>query len=101
METYGKANHRRIHQEGPNGAWDSIVRCDRLIKIIMKKFCLLLLLVSIKITSIAKTTYIPTYESYIHIVNGCDTVAVTNNLMDLDLGETDDKRYGTWFNLVS
>ena len=89
METYGKANHRRIHQEGPNGAWDSIVRCDRLIKIIMKKFCLLLLLVSIKITSIAKTTYIPTYESYIHIVNGCDTVAVTNNLMDLDLGETD------------
>jgi hypothetical protein len=33
----------------------------------------------------AKTTYIPTYRSYIHIVSGSDTTAVSNNLTDLRL----------------
>lgn len=36
----------------------------------------------------AKTTYIPTYRSYIHIVNGDDTASVTNNLADLELAES-------------
>ena len=36
----------------------------------------------------AKTTYIPTYASYIHIVSGMDTVAVENNLMSLELAES-------------
>ena len=35
----------------------------------------------------AKTTYIPIYRSYIHIVNGTDTSAVSNNLMDLETAD--------------
>ena len=38
---------------------------------------------------VAKTTYIPKYRSYIHIVNGSDTTAATNNIMDLRLNEDD------------
>ena len=33
----------------------------------------------------AKTTYIPTYYSYLHIVTDCDTLAVTNNTDYLEL----------------
>ena len=35
----------------------------------------------------AKTTYLPKYRSYIHIVNGSDTSAVSNNMMDLSLND--------------
>lgn len=52
----------------------------------MRKIILLLLLLS-GIPVIAKTTYIPKYRSYIHIVNGSDTITATNNLMDLRLNE--------------
>ena len=38
-------------------------------------------------TILAKTTYIPTYMSYLHIVTGIDTLAVTNNLDTLVLAD--------------
>ncbi len=53
---------------------------------IRKNYLLLFLLLS-GITVIAKTTYIPKYRSYIHIVNGSDTISTTNNLLDLRLDE--------------
>lgn len=34
-----------------------------------------------------KTTYIPTYRSYLHILNGGDTLAVQNNLDTLELAD--------------
>ena len=37
----------------------------------------------------AKTTYIPTYRSYLHIVNAYDTLAVSNNLDTLELSDPD------------
>lgn len=52
----------------------------------MKKliiFCCL----SFSLNIIAKTTYIPTYISYMHIISGRDTSSVTNNLPDLELAE--------------
>lgn len=48
-----------------------------------KLFIILLLTTGIAVE--AKTTYIPNYKSYIHIVNGGDTTAVTNNLEVLEL----------------
>ena len=35
----------------------------------------------------SKTTFIPTYLSYLHIVTGLDTLAVTNNLDTLELAD--------------
>ena len=35
----------------------------------------------------AKTTYIPTYRSYLHIVTGGDTLAATSNLDTLELAD--------------
>lgn len=51
----------------------------------MKKELLFILMVTLGLSTTAKTTYIPNYKSYIHIVNGADTTAVTNNLEVLEL----------------
>ena len=40
------------------------------------------------LTAIGKTTYIPTYRSYIHIVNGTDTISVDGNLPELKMTES-------------
>ena len=53
----------------------------------IRKLYLLLFFLLSGIPVIAKTTYIPKYRSYIHIVNGSDTSAVSNNMMDLRLNE--------------
>jgi len=56
----------------------------------MKKKLLLLILTQLPMVVIAvqaKTTYIPTYLSYLHIVTGSDTLAVTNNLDTLELAD--------------
>ena len=53
----------------------------------MKKYLSFLLFLTIGIMVEAKTTYIPNYKSYIHIVNGVDTTAVTNNLEVLELAD--------------
>ena len=39
----------------------------------------------VAVTIHSKTTYIPTYLSYLHIVTSVDTVAVKNNLDTLEL----------------
>lgn len=39
------------------------------------------------LAAIGKTTYIPTYRSYIHIVNGSDTVSVDGTLPELEMTE--------------
>ena len=52
----------------------------------MKRIGLIIgLNILVAITINSKTTYIPTYLSYLHIVTGVDTVAVTNNLDTLEL----------------
>ncbi len=38
---------------------------------------------------IGKTTYIPKYRTYIHIVNGSDTIVKSNNLRELELAGND------------
>ena len=53
----------------------------------MKKYLSFLLFLTVGIMVEAKTTYIPNYKSYIHIVNGVDTTAVTNNLEVLELAD--------------
>jgi len=52
----------------------------------MKKFLLLcgIILTSV-LPTIAKTTYIPKYRSYIHITNGTDTISVTDSIRELNL----------------
>ena len=51
-------------------------------KIVVIVFALMTLL-----SGQAKTTYIPTYKSYIHIVNNGDTVSVAGNLPELPLSD--------------
>ena len=51
----------------------------------MKKLLLMLALLASFDYAISKTTYIPTYRSYIHILNGNDTLSVTNRLITLEL----------------
>lgn len=51
------------------------------------KRCLFVLLLHFSLSVVSKTTYIPTYRSYIHIVNGNDTVSVSNNLSELELSD--------------
>ena len=53
----------------------------------MKKTFLLMLMLVAGLAVDAKTTYIPKYKSYIHIVNGTDTVAVSGNTEDLELSD--------------
>lgn len=56
----------------------------------MRRIYLLSIMLLSGIQVIAKTTYIPQYMSYIHIVNGSDTASVANNMMDLRLNEDSD-----------
>ena len=49
-----------------------------LLALIAQMYCL---------TAVSKTTYIPTYRSYIHIVNGTDTISVDGNLSELEMAE--------------
>ena len=54
----------------------------------MKRIVISIIVALLFVSSIsAKTTYIPIYRSYIHIVNGTDTSAVSNNLMDLETAD--------------
>ncbi len=54
----------------------------------MKKILSTFALLLITITAVAfKTTYIPTYRSYLHIVTNGDTLAVENNLDTLELAD--------------
>ena len=53
----------------------------------MRKYILSLLALVSLLSAMAKTTYIPKYRSYIHIVNGSDTVAVSSSMMDLSLAD--------------
>ena len=51
----------------------------------MKKLLSILTMLTVAMQIQAKTTYIPTYLSYLHIVTRGDTLAVTNNLDTLEL----------------
>lgn len=53
----------------------------------IKLLFIVLLAQMCSLTVWAKTTYIPTYRSYIHIVNGTDTMSVDGNLSELELAE--------------
>lgn len=53
----------------------------------MKRFCCLLAACAFVFIIVGKTTYIPVYRTYMHIVNGSDTVAVSNNKMELTLDD--------------
>ena len=53
----------------------------------MKKVLSIIALMLIVMIIHAKTTYIPTYRSYLHILNGGDTLAVSNNLDTLELAD--------------
>ena len=46
---------------------------------------IIVMIITVFVTIHSKTTYIPTYLSYLHIVTGRDTIAVTNNLDTLEL----------------
>lgn len=52
-----------------------------------RKLYLSFILLLLGIPVMAKTTYIPQYRTYIHIVNDTDTSAVSDNLIDLRLNE--------------
>ena len=51
----------------------------------MKKLLTIMTVLAIAMVTQAKTTYIPTYLNYLHIITGGDTLAVTNNLDTLEL----------------
>lgn len=53
----------------------------------IRKIYLSIILLLSGIPVMAKTTYIPKYRSYIHIVNGSDTTVATSNIMNLRLNE--------------
>lgn len=55
-------------------------------QVAMKKLYLLIVLLG-ALTMQGKTTYIPTYRTYFHIVNGIDTLTITSNLDTLELAE--------------
>lgn len=55
----------------------------------MRRVFLFVFLFLSGLSVIAKTTYIPTYRTYIHIVNDSDTSSISNNMMDLRLNEDD------------
>ena len=52
----------------------------------MRLFAFLISMV-MAVTAQSKTTYIPMYRTYMHIVTGGDTIAVTNNLDTLELAD--------------
>ena len=52
----------------------------------MRKIVLFLFVVILYcVTADGKTTYIPKYRSYIHIVNSTDTIVATSNIKELSL----------------
>lgn len=51
-----------------------------------KLFILIGLMITVEI-AMAKTTYIPKYTSYIHIVNGNDTIVVADSVSEIELAE--------------
>jgi len=53
----------------------------------MKKTIIFLLLLVSMLSATAKTTYIPIYRTYIHIVNGTDTTVASNNIMNMELAD--------------
>lgn len=53
----------------------------------MKKVLSIIALLLVVMFIHAKTTYIPTYRSYLHILNGGDTLAMSNNLDTLELAD--------------
>ena len=53
----------------------------------VKKIFLILLIQTCCLIVVGKSTYIAKYRSYIHIVNGTDTVSVDNNLPELEMTE--------------
>ena len=53
----------------------------------MRKNLLPLLLFLITISTVAKTTYIPKYMSYINIINGLDTISVADSTSEVELTE--------------
>ena len=55
----------------------------------MKKTLLSVAFLLMVLTAQAKTTYIPTYRSYIHIVTGGDTLSITGNLPWTELKDND------------
>lgn len=61
----------------------------------MKRLMTFVLVMLAGLTASAKTTYIPTYASYIHIVYGSDTISVCNNIEYLELSDS-----GGMFNIV-
>lgn len=56
----------------------------------MRRIILLFAVIMIVAYGFGKTTYIPKYRTYIHIVNGSDTIVKSNNLKDLDLSDNSD-----------
>jgi hypothetical protein len=53
----------------------------------MKKVLSIIALLLMGMMVQAKTTYIPKYRSYLHIISGSDTLAVANNLDTLELAD--------------
>lgn len=53
----------------------------------MRKIILLLVLLLHEMSLIGKTTYLPSYRSYIHIVEKDDTISVANMMPDLELSD--------------
>ena len=55
----------------------------------MKRLVLIFVIFMFVDSAIGKTTYIPKYRTYIHIVNGSDTIVKSNNLRNLELSSSD------------
>ena len=56
-------------------------------RVALLKRLMIVLLFFVGLSAHAKTTYIPTYRSYIHIVDGSDTISISNRLSDIELSE--------------
>lgn len=61
----------------------------------MRKLVLILAVLISVVSAVAKTTYIPKYRTYIHIVDGSDTIVSFNIYRDLEL-----KDKGDMFNII-
>ena len=53
----------------------------------MMRIFTIILMLGFGMMAEGKSTYIPKYKSYIHIVNGADTIVVSNSQEDLSLSE--------------
>lgn len=54
----------------------------------MRKVLFLIVVLMSGISVMAKSTYIPKYRTYIHIVDGSDTIVIANYLKDLELKDS-------------